>query len=86
MSICGNFVDLIEKQKVLDDTDFIMWKDTNLFEIKYEDTSIEVYIEKKILEELSHKQLIIIDAATGNVKGKDIGILFIKSEHNKYGI
>jgi phosphopantothenoylcysteine synthetase/decarboxylase len=86
MSICGNYVELIENHKVQNDNDFIIWNDTNLHEQKYKDFTIEVYIEKKIIDELSRKQLIIIDATIGKVSGKEIGMLFIKPEHDKYGI
>ncbi len=85
MSFCGNFVEMVEKQKVHADSDFILWPDTNLEENELYREEIEVYIEKTIIPELEDKSLVIIDAAKGKVKNKTVGVLFIKKESNVYG-
>lgn len=85
MAVCGNFVELIEAHKVRDDDDFILWN-SNQYEDHDASLDFEVYIENKIVEELSHKQLLLIDAAIGKVEGKEVGMLFIKSDKDKYGI
>ena len=85
MAICGNFVELIEAHKVKDDEDFILW-DASQNEDNNEGLDFDVYIENKIVEELSHKQLLLIDATRGKSDGKEVGMLFIKSDKDKYGI
>jgi hypothetical protein len=85
MAVCGNFVELIEAHKVKDDEDFILWN-TNQNEDDNASLDFDVYIENKIVEELSHKQLLLIDATIGKVEGKEVGMLFIKSDKDKYGI
>jgi hypothetical protein len=85
MSFCGNFVEMVEKEKVSSDSDFILWPDTNLEESNLKLDDIEVYVEKTIIPELDKKSIVIIDAAKGNVKNKTIGVLFIKNESNVYG-
>lgn len=82
MTLCGNFVELVEKKKVLSDTDFERWYDTN---INHSD-DIEVYVEKNLIPELEEKPIIIISAAIGSVEGKQVGVLFIKRDSNTYGI
>lgn len=85
MNFCGNVVELVEKYKVVNDNDFIHWKDTNLDDQLDNCLEIEVYIEKKIISELEEKPLIIIDAAIGELKGSKIGMLFMKKDSNVYG-
>lgn len=85
MSVCGNFVELIEAQKVKNEKDFLIWS-TNLIEIDGKELLFDVYIENKIVDELSQHELVLIDAATGKINGEDAGMLFIKANHNKYGI
>ena len=82
MSICGNFVELVERSKVLADIDFERCYDTNL----EKSDDIEVYIETKIIPELEEKSEIRIEAAIGKSKEKEIGMLFIKKKSNVYGI
>lgn len=85
MSFCGNFVEMVDKYKVETDSDFILWSDTNLDEIKFKESEIEVYIEGSIIPELEEKSMVIIDAAKGEVKNQTVGVLFIKKESNVYG-
>ncbi|MHA1460490.1 MAG: hypothetical protein ACTSO8_03330 [Promethearchaeota archaeon] len=85
MSLCGNFVELVEKFKLLDDDDFVKLKDTDIENEQFKVEHIEVYIEKLIIPELEEKQLTIVDAAIGEVKGKKVGLLFIKKNSNVYG-
>ena len=85
MSFCGNVVELVEKYKVVNDNDFIKWKDTNINEQLTDSFKIEVYVEKKIISELEERPLIIIDAAIGELKGNKVGMLFMKKNSNVYG-
>ena len=85
MSLCGNFVELVEKFKLLDDDDFIKLNDTDIENEQFKAENIEVYIEKLIIPELEEKPLTIVDVAVGEVKGKKVGLLFIKKNANTYG-
>ena len=85
MSLCGNFVELVEKYKLLDDNDFVKLKDTDIENEQLKAEHIEIYIEKDIIPELEEKPLTIVDAAVGEVKGKKVGVLFIKKNSNLYG-
>ena len=85
MSFCGNFVEMVDKYKVETDSEFILWSDTNLDEIKFKESEIEVYIEGSIIPELEEKSMVIIDAAKGEVENRTVGVLFIKKESNVYG-
>ena len=85
MSLCGNFIELVEKFKLLDDDDFVKLKNADIENEQFKAVHIEVYIEKKIIPELEGKQLTILDAAVGEVKGKKVGLLFIKKNSNIYG-
>ena len=85
MSLCGNFVELVEKFKLLDDDDFVKLKDTEIENEQFKVEHIEVYIEKLIIPELEEKPLTIVDAAVGEVNGKEVGLLFIKKNSNVYG-
>ena len=85
MSLCGNFVELVEKFKLLDDDDFVKLKDTEIENEQFKTELIEVYIEKLIIPELEEKPLTIVDVAVGEVKGKKVGLLFIKKNANTYG-
>ena len=85
MSLCGNFVELVEKFKLLDDDDFIKLNDTEIENEQFKAEDIEVYIEKLIIPELEEKPLTIVDAAIGEVNGKKVGLLFIKKNSNIYG-
>jgi len=85
MSLCGNFIELVENFKLLDDDDFVKLKDADIENVQFKAVHIEVYIEKKIILELEGKQLTIVDAAVGEVKGKKVGLLFIKKNSNVYG-
>ena len=85
MFLCGNFVELVEKYKLLDDYDFIKLKDTDIENEQFKAKYIEVYIEKSIIPELEEKPLTIVDAALGEVKYKKVGLLFIKKKSNVYG-
>jgi hypothetical protein len=85
MSFCGNFVEMVEKQKVDKDFDFIAWSDTNLDDAKVKKAEIEVYIERSIIPELEEKSMVIIDAAKGEISNKTVGMLFIKKDSNVYG-
>jgi len=85
MSFCGNFVEMVEKYKVEEDSDFILWTDSNLDELEFKESEVEVYIEGTIIPELEEKSMIIIDAAKGEVKNRTVGVLFIKKESNVYG-
>lgn len=85
MSFCGNIVELVEKYKVVNDMDFILWNDTNIENNDSEIEKIEIYIEEKILEELEIKPLIIIDAVTRETEDSKVGMLFMKKESHVYG-
>ena len=85
MSLCGNFVELVEKFRLLEDDDFIKLKDTDIENEQFKDEHIEVYIEKLIIPELEEKSLTIVDVAVGDVEGKKVGFLFIKKNSNVYG-
>ena len=85
ISLCGNFVELVEKFKLLDDDDFVKLKDTDIDNDQLKAKHIEVYIEKLIIPELEEKSLTIVDAVVGEVKGKKVGLLFIKKKSNVYG-
>ncbi len=85
MSLCGNFVELVEKFKLLDDDDFVKLKDTDVRNEQFKAKHIEVYIENKIIPELEEKPLTIVDAVVGEVKDKTVGLLFIKKKSNVYG-
>jgi len=85
MSLCGNFVELVEKFKLLDDDDFDKLKDTDIENEQFKTEHIEVYIEKTIIPELEEKPLTIVDVVVGEVKGKKVGMLFIKKNSNVYG-
>ena len=85
MSLCGNFVELVEKFELLDDNDFVKLKDHNIENEQFKDEQIEVYIEKLIIPELEEKSLTIVDVAVGDVEGKKVGFLFIKKNSNVYG-
>ena len=85
MSLCGNFVELVEKFKLLDDNDFVKLKDTEIENEQFKVEHIEVYIEKLIIPELEEKPLTIVDVAVGEVKGRKVGLLFIKKNSNVYG-
>lgn len=79
MAFCGNVIELIEKQKVIKDGDFIEWTDLD------NDLNIDVFIEKNLLPELELKDQILIDVAMGDIKGVKIGMLFIKKSQDVYG-
>jgi hypothetical protein len=80
MAFCGNVVELVQKHKVLKDkTGFVKWDEFD------EDYEIEVYIENPLVPEFEQKPTMLIDAALGEVKGKTVGMLFIKKESNVYG-
>ncbi|TXT65083.1 MAG: hypothetical protein BAJALOKI1v1_470005 [Promethearchaeota archaeon] len=80
MAFCGNIVELVQKRKVLNDSvGFVKW---NQFDGDYD---VEVYIEDTLVEEFKDKTMLLIDAALGEVKGKTIGMLFIKKDSNVYG-
>ena len=85
MSLCGNFVELVEKFELLDDDDFVKLKDADIENEQFNTDHIEVYIEKKIVSELEEKPLTIVDVAVGEVNGKKVGLLFIKKKSNVYG-
>ncbi|MFX1317280.1 MAG: hypothetical protein ACFE9T_15565 [Promethearchaeota archaeon] len=76
IKFCGNVLELVEKQKVLEDDDFIEWTkiDKNL--------NIEVFIERTLLHELELKDKILIDVAIGEINGIKIGVFFIKKSQN----
>jgi len=81
MSFCGNVLELVEKNKVLDGyPEFVQWADID------EDIDIEVYMEKSIIPELEERGLIMIDAIISDIKGKKVGLLFMKKlNNNTYG-
>ena len=81
MACCGNMLELVEKQKILDEEEnFVKWTD---FGENFED--VEVYIEKVIIPELIDQEFIIIDAAVGKLQnGEKFGMLFIKKDNDVY--
>ena len=81
MSFCGNVLELVEKDKVLEDyPEFVKWNNNE------EETDIEVYLEKSIVPELEKKGLILIDAIVSEVKGNKVGLLLMKKLNNEtYG-
>ncbi|MBD3215369.1 MAG: hypothetical protein GF311_22360 [Candidatus Lokiarchaeota archaeon] len=73
-------VEIVDKKKILKDSEpFILWDDVD------GNPPIEVFIEKKVLDELEQKPELLIDAAMGRVKDEDYGMLFIKKQGNVYG-
>ncbi len=77
MSFCGNVLELVEKEKVLEGyPEFVKWEDID------EDVDIEVYMEKSIIPELEEKGLVVIDAIISDIKGKKVGLLFMKKLNN----
>jgi len=54
--------------------DFIIWTDETI-----DNLGIQVYIEKKIIEELEQNSVVQINVAMGELKGEKIGFLFIKT-------
>ena len=80
MTFCGNVIELVEKKSLLDDT-----IEFEKYEKLEDNEKIEVFIEKSLLPELLEKELIIIDAAIGEVKGDKFGLLFFKKDDNVYG-
>jgi hypothetical protein len=85
MSFCGNIIELIEQKKVMNDRDFLLWNETNIEDALTSEPEVEVYIEQKLLEELSTKPFLLIDVAIGNIKGEEIGYLFFKKNADVYG-
>ena len=84
LSFCGNVLELVEKQKIHDDSEFIQW--TEFEEISLDYPNVEVYIEKELLPELNQKNLILIDAVIGKGgDGETFGLLFMKKEKDVYG-
>jgi len=81
MACCGNMLELVEKQKILDEVEnFVKWTD---FGENFED--VEVYIEKVVIPELIDQEFIIIDAAVGKLQnGEKFGMLFIKKDNDVY--
>lgn len=80
MTFCGNVIELVEKYKIFEDKEnFILWKDIE------GDHDIEVYIEENIISEYIEKDLILIDAAIGELNGDQICLLFIKKQKDVYG-
>jgi len=79
LAFCGNVLELIEKQKVIEDGDFIEWTDLD------KNLNINVFIEQNLLPELELKDQILIDVAIGEIKGVKIGMLFIKQSQDVYG-
>lgn len=81
MSFCGNVLELVEKNKVLDGyPEFVQWNDLD------EGIGIEVYMEKSIIPELKERGLIVIDTILSEIKGKEVGLLFMKKLNDKtYG-
>ena len=71
--------------KLLDDDDFVKLKDTEIENEQFKAEHIDIYIEKLIIPELEEKPLTIVDVAVGEVKGKKVGLLFIKKNSNVYG-
>ena len=76
---------MVEEHIILDDSDFIKLKDTEIENQQFETAQIDVYIEKQIILELEEKPLTIVDVAVGEVKGEKVGLLFIKKNSNVYG-
>ena len=77
MSFCGNVLELVEKEKVLEGyPEFIQWTDID------GDGDIEVYLEKSIIPELKEQGLVVIDAIISDIKGKKVGLLFMKKLNN----
>lgn len=86
MAFCGNIVELVERDKVLEDGGFIRCPNTNINVNSKDNLDIEVYVEKTLISELEEKPLIIIDAAIGEIKGGEkIGMLLMKKENDVYG-
>jgi len=79
MFFCGNVMELVEKNKVLEDIeDFVKWEEFK------DDYNIEVYIEKQILPEFTSQDLVVIDAAIGTAGGNKMGMLFLQKDSKKF--
>jgi len=71
---------LVNKNKIRNDSEpFILWKNVE------GNPPINVFIEERLIPELEQKPELLIDAAMGEIKGKDYGMLFIKKSANVYG-
>lgn len=80
MAFCGNVVELVPKNKVLKDRKgFTKWDDLA------DDYGVDVFLENEVIPEYQKKSEIYIDAALGNVDGKEMGMLFIQKGSNVYG-
>ena len=77
MSFCGNVLELVEKEKVLESyPEFVQWTEID------ENIDIEVYMEKSIIPELEAMGLIVIDAIISTIKNEKVGLLFMKKLNN----
>lgn len=80
MAFCGNVVELVPKHKVMSDKKgFTKW---NKLADNY---GVDVFLENDVISELQNKSEVLIDAALGNVNGKEMGMLFIQKGSNVYG-
>lgn len=71
---------MVNKKNILKDSEpFILWKNVE------GNPPIEVFIEERLIAELEQKPELLIDAAMGEIKGKEYGMLFIKKGANVYG-
>lgn len=57
-----------------DDKDFIIWQDESTDKLE-----TQIYIDTQIIEELDQKSVIQIHVSLGEIKGKKIGYLFMKT-------
>ncbi len=71
---CDNVVELAEKQKILEDGAFERWIQEN------ENYITELYVEKKLINELQNKELILIDAIIWKTMDGEQGLLFIRKD------
>ncbi|NHJ20003.1 MAG: hypothetical protein EAX91_03595 [Candidatus Lokiarchaeota archaeon] len=86
MCFCGNVVELVEQHKILNDDDFIQLNDSEIENKQMKTKPINVYIEKKIIDEFEAQPLTIVDVAVGDIDGKKVGMLFIKKNLDVYGL
>ena len=79
IAFCGNVVELVKRQDVLEDGHFIEYMDN------IQKPYIKVFIEEEIIPELILKDEVLVDAALGEVSGEKIAMFFIKKKDNVYG-
>ena len=69
MLFCGNVVEYVEKYKVDEEDDFVLWQEAD------EELPNDIYVEQKVLDEYDPEGTILVDVV---VFQEHRGMLFIK--------